>query len=138
MSLLNFARGDVVAVRPEATVHEAVGRIKKNNVGCLVALREGKPVGVLTDRDVMLRVTGEDGDQNTVTVTEVMTPHPVTLKEELELFEALEIMKDKGVRRFPVTDQSGNLSGFFTLDDALYMLGLELSEIARIIDQEIP
>lgn len=64
-----------------------------------------------------------------------MTPHPVTLEEELGLFEALEIMKDKGVRRFPITDQDGNLSGFFTLDDVLYLLGLELSAVARIIDQ---
>ena len=138
MSLLNFAREEVVTVDPDATVNEAVGHMKKNNVGCLVVVREGKPVGVVTDRDIVLRVIGAGGDPKETTVEGVMTPHPVTLEEELGLFEALEIMKDKGVRRFPVTDRYGNLSGFFTLDDVLYLLGLELSAVARIIDQEMP
>lgn len=67
-----------------------------------------------------------------------MTPRPTVLEEELGLFEALEIMKDRGVRRFPVVDRYGQLSGFFTLDDVLYLIGLELSAVARIIDQGTP
>ncbi|HHO55748.1 MAG TPA: CBS domain-containing protein, partial [Trueperaceae bacterium] len=51
-----------------------------------------------------------------------------------ELFEALEVMKDKGLRRYPIVDSNNELSGFFSLDDVLYLLGLEMSAVARIIE----
>lgn len=138
MSLLNFAREEVLTVRPQSTVAEAVRRLREKGVGCLVVTQERKPVGILTDRDVALRVTGAGLDPEATAVEQVMTPRPCVLEEELGLFEALEIMKDKGVRRFPVVDPHGNLSGFFTLDDVLYLLGLELSAVARIVDQASP
>lgn len=138
MSLLNFAREEVVTVRPDGTVAEAVQRLREKKVGCLVVTQANRPVGILTDRDVALRVTGAGLDPAQTTVESVMTPRPCVLEEELGLFEALEIMKDRGVRRFPVVDPHGHLSGFFTLDDVLYLLGLELSAVARIVDQASP
>lgn len=138
MSLLSFAREEVVVTAPSATVEEAVARMARENVGCLVVVQEATPVGILTDRDIVMRVTGCGADPATTTVAEVMTPDPITLEEELGLFEALEIMKDKGVRRFPVVDPQGELSGFFTVDDVLYLLGLELSAVARIIEHDVP
>lgn len=138
MSLLNFAREEVVTISPDTSVQEAAQGLRGNNVGCLVVVQEGKPIGILTDRDVALRVVAAGSDPSTTPVARAMTPRPVVLEEELGLFEALEIMKDRGVRRFPVVDRYGNLSGFFTLDDVLYLIGLELSAVARIIDQGTP
>jgi CBS domain-containing protein len=138
MSLLNFAREEVVTTRLRASVLEAAELLKARNVGCLVVVEGGKPCGILTDRDVALRVVAAGRDPSATAVEEVMTPRPTVLEEELGLFEALEIMKDRGVRRFPVVDREGNLSGFFTLDDVLYLIGLELSAVARMIDQGTP
>ena len=137
MSLLNFARETVITSRAGATVKEAAAQMKEQNVGCLVITRGGKPTGILTDRDIVTRAIAQGHDPEQVTVEEVMTPNPVTLEEELGLFEALEVMKDKGVRRFPIVDVDGNLSGFFTVDDVLYLLGLEMSAVARIIDSDM-
>ena len=136
MSLLNFAREEVITSEPGTTVLDAAKLMKDKNIGCLVIIQDNKPVGILTDRDVMTRVVAQGGSPERMVVEEVMTPNPVTLASELGLFEALEVMKDKGVRRFPVVDVYGNLCGFFTIDDVLYLLGLEMSAVARIIDED--
>ena len=138
MSLLNFARGDVMTIKPGMTVSEAAKRMKDKKVGSLVVIQEQRPIGILTDRDIVTRVISQERNPKEVVVEEVMTPNPTVLEEELGLFEALEIMKDKGVRRFPVVGPSGKLTGFFSVDDVLYLLGLELSAVARIIDSESP
>lgn len=138
MSLLNFARVEVMTASPGMTVAEAARQMDEKQVGCLVVVQEQKPIGILTDRDIVMRVVAQGGDAKATVVETVMTPNPYTLEEELGLFEALEIMKSHGVRRFPVIDRESNLSGFFTVDDVLYLLGLEMSAVARIIDQESP
>jgi len=138
MSLLNFARAEVMTASPGMTVADAARRMDEKQVGCLVGVQENKPIGILTDRDIVMRVVAKGEDAEAAVVETVMTPNPFTLEEELGLFEALEIMKNHGVRRFPVIDRDSNLSGFFTVDDVLYLLGLEMSAVARIIDQESP
>ena len=137
MSLLDFARTDVVTVAPSSTLAEAAKRMARENVGCLVVEQDRKPVGILTDRDIVTRVVAKGGDPATLLVEQVMTRRPITLAEELSLFEALETMKSEGVRRFPVIDPEGNLSAFFTTDDVLHLLGIELAAVAGIIDAGI-
>lgn len=136
MSLLNFAREEIITSIRGTTVLDAAKRMQDENVGCLVITQEDKPIGILTDRDIVTRVVAKGNDPEQTVVEEAMTPNPVTLEAELGLFEALEVMKDKGVRRFPVVDTFGNLCGFFTIDDVLYLLGLEMSAVARIIDED--
>lgn len=136
--LLNFARTDVVTIAPDATVVEAARRMAGKRVGCLVVTRDELVVGVLTDRDIVTRVVRNGRDAATTLVEEVMTERPVTLDEDLGLFEALEIVKERSVRRFPVVTGEGRLVAIFTVDDVLSLLALELSAVARIIDQESP
>ncbi len=60
----------------------------------------------------------------------------LTLDEDIGLHEALEQVKGKSIRRFPVTDKNGNLRGIITLDDIIYLLGKEMSDVASIIRSE--
>jgi len=136
--LLNFARSDVVTVEPDATVGEAARRMASRNVGCLVVTREDIVVGVLTDRDIVTRVVCHRRDPASTSVEEVMTERPVTLLEDLGLFEALEIVKGRAVRRFPVVSEDGRLVAIFTVDDVVSLLATELSAVARIVDQASP
>ncbi|AEB12886.1 CBS domain-containing protein [Marinithermus hydrothermalis] len=133
MGLLEFARPDVVTVPPSASVADAARLMADINVGSVVVVEGLRPVGVLTDRDITVRVVAEGLDPEATPVRRVMTPDPVTLGEELSLFEALEEVKDKAIRRFPVVDPEGRLVGIFTLDDVLHLLGLEMAAVARII-----
>jgi CBS domain-containing protein len=136
MSLTRFARQEVICLPASASVLEAAKLMVEKNIGCVVISEGRKPLGILTDRDITVRVTAEGLDPKTTKVNQAMTPDPVVLGEELGLFEALETMKYHAVRRFPVVDPEGNLEAFFSLDDVLYLFGLEMSAIARIIEQE--
>ncbi len=138
MSLLNFAHTDVVTATPNITVAQVAKLMSKKHVGSVVIVRGTKPVGIITDRDITVRVVSQGKDPQMMAARQVMTRDLVTLSEDLGLFEVLEIMKNKAIRRFPVVDSEGNLSGLFTLDDILYLLGVEMSAVARIIEQESP
>ncbi len=138
MSLLNFARFEVVSLLSSSSIEQAAQLMEQKNIGCIVIVEEEKPIGILTDRDIVVRVISQGLDAKTTQISRTMTPDPVTLDEGLGLFEALETMKQYAVRRFPIVDSYGKLSGFFSLDDVMYLLGVEMSAVARIIEQEGP
>ncbi len=138
MALIDFCRTPVMSVLPNISVAEAAKMMADKNIGSLVVVEENKPIGLLTDRDIVLRVTAQGKNPSQTLVREVMTPHPVVLKEEMGLFEAIESVKGKGVRRLPVVDKEGKLVGILTIDDIVYLLGQEMADIAEIIKQSAP
>ena len=137
MGVKSIARSSVVTVSPESTVLDASKLMAETNVGSVVVVDEGKPVGLLTDRDIVVRVVKENKPYDTA-VKDVMTADPVVINENDGLFEALEKVKNKGVRRYPVVDNEGKLTGILTLDDIVYLLGKEMGDIAQIIEKEAP
>ena len=100
MSLHAYMHAEVETVEPGTTVADAARKMDERNVGSLIVEDGGKPIGILTDRDIVVRVVCVGADADGTLGEEVMTPDPIALAEELSLFEALEIMKDEGVRRF--------------------------------------
>ena len=134
MSLLSFSHSDVITLEPNQTVTEAAQLMAEKDIGSVVVAVNKKPIGILTDRDIVLRVVYKDLDPKTTQIKEVMSKNLVTLNQGVELFEALEVMKDKALRRYPLVNAENELAGFFSLDDVLYLLGLEMSAIARIIE----
>lgn len=138
MALANLCRKTVVSVPPETPVVEAARLMEQKNVGSVVVVKGGKPVGLLTDRDMALRVMAKGKNPGATKVQEIMTKNPVVLKGNMGLFEALESVKRKGMRRFPVVNSKGKLVGIITLDDMIYLLGREMADIADIIEKEAP
>ncbi len=136
MSVKNFARKDVLTLKPTESVYEAISLMKERNVGSVVVVdSQNKPVGIITDRDIALRVAYRGLDPKAVPIEQVMTKDLSVLDENMGLFEALMFIKDKGVRRYPVVNSEGKLTGFFSLDDVLFLLGKELSAVADIIQK---
>jgi steroid delta-isomerase-like uncharacterized protein len=138
MGLRSIARQEVVRVSPQTSVAEAARLMEQKKVGSVVISDNGKPKGLLTDRDVTLRVLGKGMDPLKTPVEQVMTQDLVTLREDMGLLEALEAAKDKPIRRFLVVDSKDRLVGIFTLDDVLYLLGREMADVARIVEHEMP
>jgi len=104
----------------------------------IVSGERGK-FGIVTDRDIALRVVNNNLDPSNTPISEVMTQKIVlTLREDMGLFEALELVRKSAVRRFPVVDIDGNLKGIITLDDIIALLGKEMADVADIIDNEGP
>lgn len=139
MSLKSFARKEVITLKPDNTVYDAVRLMKEKNVGSVVIVdKENKPVGIITDRDVVVRVIYDGLDVKSTPLEKVMTRGLSVLDEDMGLFEALRFMKDEGVRRYPVVNSEGKLTGFFSLDDVLFLLGKELAAVADIVAKESP
>jgi CBS domain-containing protein len=138
MSLGNMCRKEIVYVNLGTTVKEVVKLMEGKNIGCVIIVGSKKPVGIVTDRDILLRVMNKGLDPEKTKVDKVMTKRVVTLNEEMGLFEALKQVKGKGIRRFPIVNAKGSLKGIMTLDDILYLLGKEMANVASIIEKESP
>jgi CBS domain-containing protein len=134
-------REDVEIAKREEPVREAARRMRERRVGALVVVDDGhRPVGVLTDRDLALRVLAEQRDPESTRVADVMTPHPVVIGEDTTTEAALALMKRHApaFRRAPVVDRGGRLVGVLTVDDALRRIAAELAAIESVIRAETP
>lgn len=120
-------------------VRTAAQRMSARRVGTLVVVDDfGKPIGMLTDRDLALRVLGLGWDAALTTVGDVMTPHPVVVSEHSPLERALALMRKHAVRRAPVVGAGDRLIGVVSLDDIVRWLARQLSEVRRILAATSP
>lgn len=123
----------------EDSVQTAAQRMHDRNVGTLIVVTAGnEPIGMVTDRDLALRVIGQARDPLTTTVGDVMTRSPRTIRDDADVDEALRLMRAGACRRLPVVDRSGVLAGLISLDDVLQSLASEFRGIDRLLQRESP
>ncbi|MDX1747603.1 MAG: CBS domain-containing protein [Halobacteriales archaeon] len=137
MTVSDIARTKVVTVQVGATIEEIVTEMTEVGVGSVVVLEDEEPVGIITDRDLVLRVFGAGLDPTTVTAEEVMTDELVTATGEEGVYELVRMMAQNGVRRVPVV-ADGELTGIVTLDDVIILLSMEIQSIETLIRSESP
>ncbi len=125
MSLRKITKKKVVTVNPDDTVVKAANLMDEKNVGSVVVVENRKPVGILTDRDIAIRVVARKADINSTYVKHVMTKKIVTGRDDQRIAELAKVMHEHGIRRVPIVNKKGILSGIITLDDLLYMMGLK-------------
>ena len=131
----------VVFSTREETVAAAAKLMRENHVGSIVVVEQmngGKrlPVGIVTDRDLVVEVLAPGLDAKTITVGDIMAAELVTVRENEGLLETMEIMRYRGVRRIPVVDDAGQLIGIASTDDLLEVLAEEMTELAKIVARE--
>ena len=120
----------VVTASAQMTVDEAARAMRSRNVGALVVVNAGRPVGMLTDRDVAIEVVAKGLDPDTARVGDVMHKKPITIREDLGILDAAKVFAKTGVRRLPVVTKNGVLVGVITVDDLIMLLGNELGHVA--------
>jgi CBS domain-containing protein len=125
-----------VAKRAEASdsVQVAARTMRDRRVGALVVLRNRRPVGIVTDRDLVLRVLAEGYDATSVRVERFVTCDPITVSLYDGIDTAAERMRRHGVRRLPLVDDRGEAVGIVTADDLLVLLGAEIAAICEGIE----
>jgi CBS domain-containing protein len=133
MSLQRFCQRPIVTVAPEHTIATACQLLEDHNIGCLLVEEQGKLCGILTDRDVALRVTGHRRDPEQTTVRQVMSGNPVAISVESTVHALTALMQTRRVRRVPIIDETGRAIGIVTLDDLLALLGDEMSDMGQAI-----
>lgn len=130
---------EVEIVSCDETLQAAATQMRDRNVGALVVLDDDKqPVGILTDRDVTIRVVADGLDCRQMKVSDAMTETPYSIGESTPIEEALGKMRRGPYRRLPVVNQAGQLTGLLTLDDILDLLSEEFSTIRGILAAEAP
>ncbi len=129
MSLQQFCERPLITVSPEQTISEACKLLQDKNVGCLVAVENGTLCGILTDRDIALKVTGAAKDPRQTQVREVMTANPARISVNKNLRDLTGLMHSFHVRRVPIVDGGNKPLGVVTLDDLLGLLGQEMSDV---------
>ncbi len=137
MPVGKLCRRDALAVRPTDEVMRAAQLMRERHVGYVVVTEPNpacggtRPVGVLTDRDIVVAVVARKLDPGRVTVGEVMTQPAVTVRHTDSVEKALQEMRRVSVRRLPVVDQHGAFVGIVSVDD---MIGFVASELRVVVD----
>ena len=133
MSLSLLGTRDPATVAPGATIAEAVRLMAARDVGSVVVVEDDVPVGILTDRDVVLRVVDRGAEPDKVTVRVIMSRDLVTALDTCDIDEAAWKMREHAVRRLPITTEEGTLLGIVTLDDLVGHIGSTRDDVAEII-----
>jgi CBS domain-containing protein len=140
MSIGEFCNRSVVVAERNCSVLEASRLMRQHHVGTLVIVVSdagvNKPVGLVTDRDLVVEVMAAHLDPEAVLVGEIMV-EPLRLVREREgVFESMRLMREHGVRRVPVVDESGGLQGIIAVDDLIAVLAEEMKEFSKLIVHE--
>ena len=140
MPIGEICNREVVIAHVEDSVLHAAQLMREHHVGDVLVVRQSNgscmPVGIVTDRDLVIEILATEIDPNTLTVGDIMTSELATVKEDIGVFEAIRFMRIKGIRRLPVVDDNGNLVGVVTLDDLLELLVEELGLLVKLIAHE--
>lgn len=140
MPISEFCNRDVVFATRKMSVPEAAQLMRQFHVGDLVVVDELEskrvPVGIVTDRDMVIQIIAKSLDFNEFCVGDIMSPQLVSVEEKEGVFETIRLMRAKGVRRIPVVNQEGGLEGIVSADDILDLLAEEMTELAKVAPRE--
>lgn len=137
MNISEIMTREVEVIRPESTVEEAARKLKEFDIGSMPVCDGQRLVGMITDRDITIRLAAEGRDPATVPVKRIMTPDVVWCFEDQSVEEAGRMMKENHIRRLPVISHDRRLTGILTLGDlavrtdALQEVGETLQEISE-------
>ena len=136
MSIGEFCTREVVIAGRDTGIVELAQLMRRQHVGDVVVVEKhgnlAVPVGIITDRDIVVELIAGEVDLDSVTIGDVMSPELITAREKEGIWDTLQRMRSKGIRRLPVVNEDGGLEGILTVDDLIELLADELALLARI------
>lgn len=135
----DICKRQVIVAKRDAPLEQVAQSMRKNHVGCVVVVDESearRPIGIVTDRDLVVEVIAPGLDPRTVTAGDIMTASPAVTGKEDDALWALKTMRDRGIRRLPVVDDAGALYGIVALDDLVEHVGIALGDIVQALGTE--
>ncbi|CCQ34127.1 CBS domain-containing protein [Halorhabdus tiamatea SARL4B] len=127
----------MVTAQPDTPVPDLAETMDEGDVGSVVITDGETPVGIVTDRDLAIRVVSEERDPTATTAADVMTEDLKTIEADAGFYEATNLMSESSVRRLPVTD-GGELAGIVTADDLTELIADEEQQLASTIRAQRP
>lgn len=141
MTVREYCNLNVICCEPDTPVAEVAMLMRKHHVGDVVVVdNQGEgariPIGIITDRDVLVETIALDIEARLFTAADLMSSPVTTVLEDASVSEALAIMRGKRIRRLPVVTRAGTLFGMVTIDDFVNLLAAELSMIAGLMVEQ--
>ena len=140
MQLKDLCVLDVAFCTRDITINHAAKLMREHHAGDLVVIdnadEEREPVGIITDRDIVVEVLGRGRDPSKTTVGEVMSKQLVIASGSEDASQALQRMVAHGVRRIPIVDDEQYVMGIVTLDDMLRVHAEQATNLAHIVSKE--
>ena len=140
MTAGEYCNRELVIVSKSEPVRAAIDLMRSRHVGDVIVVdRQGEqllPVGILTDRDIVVEILAEDVDLDAVTIGDVMSDQIFSIPENTSLMIAVKYMHERGVRRMPVVDRNGSVVGVITVDDVLELVAELLHDLAALLQTE--
>lgn len=131
---------EVIICNRKTTITEAAQLMRRYHVGDLLVVDESDdkrtPVGIVTDRDIVLNVVAMKLDPSVVCAGDILGERILTVREDEGIFETMQRMRAGGIRRMPVIDDRGRLVGIVAIDDLIQLLAEEMNELAKLISKE--
>lgn len=141
MTVGEYCNRDVVIIEKTGSIREAIKLMRDNHVGDVVVVEGSEsasiPLGILTDRDIVIEILAKDIDLDAVNIGDVMSNQLVTVNIEAKLLDAIKLMRIKGVRRLPVVNERSELQGILSVDDLLELVVEQLTDIVSLVSNEI-
>lgn len=136
MRVAEISTVNTVFCAGDETVQGAALLMRKHHVGDVVVVEQGSgmrvPVGIITDRDIVVSVIALGLDPASLLVSDIMSDELLTANEDDDVNETIDRMRYRGIRRVPVVNAAGQLAGIVSVDDVLEFLAEEMGELSRI------
>ena len=127
----------VVVAQRETPILRVAQLMRENHIGAVIIIEDEpplhRPIGIITDRDLVIEVLALELDYRAFTAGDIMTANPATVCETDAVFDAFEQMQRSAVRRLPVVDATGRLVGIVAFDDLVELLAQEMGELAKTV-----
>jgi CBS domain-containing protein len=131
--LKEFATTLVAVVEPETSARAVAQLMRRHHVGALVVVEAGdknRPLGIVTDRDLVLELMAEGLDPGVFTAGDIMSVDLVKADPDMDAMDAVQMMRKHRLRRLVIADKAGQLTGIVTIEDVLELLTRELADLA--------
>jgi CBS domain-containing protein len=123
-------RKELTTCQASASVHEVAELMDRKDIGAVLVVEGKKPVGIITDRDLVVRCLSRGMDCKSSRVEDIMTKKPETAKLDDGIYDVVERMKDGEIRRLPVVDENGDAVALVSFGDIFELLAEELHKLA--------
>lgn len=138
MAIGDYVRRELASIDASASIQAAASQMAEQAIGCLLVNRNGRFVGIVTDRDVALRTLREGLDPRETPIETITERNAIVIHESHPVRVAIAMMRRHGVRRLLVSKNKGEIAGLVTWDDLVGLVARELSEIAGTIAAQAP
>lgn len=138
MSLRNLLKKRLVACTEDTSIEEVAEMMEEENVGSVLVVEDGRPTGIVTDRDIVLKCVGRGMECDKSPVKDIMTSAVETVDINEGIYDVLQVMKRAEVRRVPVVDENGIAVGLLSFGDLFQLLAQEISALAPLASPEEP